>query len=242
MLHLSMNWRGVLWVGFHVFLIASSFLLPQTGEWLLVSWWSEQQDTGPACWRVTRQAASCPRWWSRVQCVYRWGRALTTLSVGLWLLRHYPSHLLAPAWAWLYLVIILPVAIDDGRRVLSGLLYTKASVEAQATSPERHVEVTIDLEPILAEIEDFSPTCEIPTTAREALTARLERIQAECFQHPVGQALMERKERTLTMQIIHISPICQGRGPRRCPHGKLASTLSLTLASRHLSPPRRRGR
>jgi hypothetical protein len=203
MLNLLMNWRGALWIGLHVFLIASSFL-PGTGEWLLTSWWSEQQDTGPAHWRVARQAASYPRWWPRVQRVYRWGRALAALSVSLWLLRHVTSRLLAPGWAWLYLVIILPVAVDDGRRVLSGLLHAKATVEVQATLRESHVEVTIDLEPILAEIEDFSPTCEIPTTAREALTAKLERIRAECFQHPVGQALVEQIDAQVQQVITRV--------------------------------------
>ena len=48
-----------------------------------------------------------------------------------------------------------------------------------------NVEVTIDLKPILAEL-DFSPASETFTTAREALTAKFERIRAECFQHPVS--------------------------------------------------------
>jgi putative transposase len=191
MLNLLMNWRVTLWVAFHVFLIAGSFL-PQTGALLLASWWSEQQDVGPSHWRVTRQAAASPRWWAHVRCVYRWGRALATLSVSLWLLRHLTSRQPAPGWVWLYLVIILPMAVDDGRRVLCGLLYTKTCVKVQAAQPESHAEVTIDLEAILAEIEGFSPTGEVSTTAREALTARLERIRAECFQHPVGQVWMEQ--------------------------------------------------
>jgi len=92
----------------------------------------------------------------------------------------------------LYLVVVLPVAITDGRRVLSGLLYTKVSAEIKIVPPKSHVEVTIDLEPTLAEIEDFSPTGEVYATDREALTAKFERIRAECFQHPVSQALMEQ--------------------------------------------------
>jgi transposase-like protein len=75
--------------------------------------------------------------------------------------------------------------------VLSGLLCPKIS-EVKTIPPKSHVEVTIDLEPILAEIEDFSPSGEVYATEREALTAKFERIRAECFQHPVSQALMEQ--------------------------------------------------
>jgi hypothetical protein len=85
MLNLLMNWRTILWITFHVFLIAGSFL-PQTGGWLLAGWWNEQQDTGSARWRVTRQAVSQPRWWPRVRCAYRWIRALAALSASLWFL------------------------------------------------------------------------------------------------------------------------------------------------------------
>jgi len=49
-----------------------------------------------------------------------------------------------------------------------------------------HAEVIIDLEPILEEIGDFSPTGEVFTTAREALSARFECIRAECAQPMVG--------------------------------------------------------
>ncbi len=188
MLNVLMNWRTILWITLHVLLIAGSFL-PQTSGWLLAGWWNEQQDTGSARWRVTRQAAPCPRWWGRVRCIYSWVRALTALSASLWLLT---SHLPVPGWAWLYLVVILPIAVADSRRVLSGLFYTKVSAEIKTIPPKSHVEVTIDLEPILAEIEDFSPTSEVYATDREALTAKFERIRAECFQHPVSQALMEQ--------------------------------------------------
>ena len=136
MLNLLMNWRTILWITFHVFLIAGSFL-PQAGGWLLAGWWNEQQDTGSARWRVTRQAASYPRWWPRVRCVYTWVRTLTALSASLWLLA---SQLPVPGWVWLYLVIILPVAVDDGRRVLSSLLYTKVSAEIKTIPPKSHVE------------------------------------------------------------------------------------------------------
>lgn len=90
------------------------------------------------------------------------------------------------------LVFVSQAAVDAGRQVLCGLIDTRASVPV--TQPDSHVEVTIDLEPILAELDDFSPVSEVSTTAREALTAKFERIQAECFQHPVGQAWMKQIE------------------------------------------------
>ena len=87
---------------------------------------------------------------------------------------------------WLCLVFVSQAAVDAGRQVLCGSIDTRASVPV--AQPDSHIEVTIDLEPILAELDDFSPVSEVSTTAREALTAKFERIQAECFQHPVGQA------------------------------------------------------
>lgn len=189
MLNLLINWRMTLWIGFHVFLIVGSFL-PQTGELVLASWWAEQKDTGPACWRVTRPATSCPRWWLRVQRVYRWGKAAMVLSLSLWLLEGLLSQPGIPGWVWLGLVFTSHVAVDAGRQLLSGLLDTQAGTPV--TQPDSHVEVTIDLEPILAELDDFSPTSEISTTAREALSAKFERIRAECFQYPVGQAWMKQ--------------------------------------------------
>jgi len=92
----------------------------------------------------------------------------------------------------LCLAIISHVAVGAGRQVLSGLIDTKASVPV--VQPDNHVEVTIDLEPILAELDDFSPASETSTTAREVLTAKFERIRAECFQHPVGQAWMKQSD------------------------------------------------
>ena len=80
--YLLTNWRTALWITFRVFLIASSFL-PQTGGWLLASWWNEEQKIGPASWCATRQAAYYPRWWSHIQRVNRWGKVLAMLSVSL---------------------------------------------------------------------------------------------------------------------------------------------------------------
>lgn len=189
MLNLLINWRITLWIGFHVFLIVGSFL-PQTGELVLASWWAEQKDTGPACWRVTRQVASCARWWPRVQRVYHWGRAIVALGLSLWLLEYLLSQPGVPGWVWLGLVFASQGAVDTCRQVLSGPIDTKTG--APVTQPGSHVEVSIDLEPILAELDDFSPVSETSTTAREALSAKFERIRAECFQQPVGQAWMKQ--------------------------------------------------
>jgi hypothetical protein len=189
MLNLLMNWRTTLWIGFHVFLIVGSFL-PQTGELLLVSWWVEQQEGGPVVWCVTRQAGTCPRWWSRVQRVCHWSRAIVALGLSLWLLEYLLSQPGVPGWVWLGLVFVSQAAVDTCRRVLSGPIDAKAG--APVAQPDSQVEVTIDLEPILAELEEVSPVGEISTTAREALSARFERIRAECFQHPVSRAWMKQ--------------------------------------------------
>jgi hypothetical protein len=188
MFNLLMSWRTMLWIGLHVFLIVGSFL-PQTGGLLLASWWAEQQDVGHTPWHVTRQSNPCPRWWLRIQRVYCWGRAVAALGLSLGLLEYLLSQPGAPGWVWLCLVFISQAAVGAGRQVLSGLTDTEASVPV--VQSDNHVEVTIDLKPILAELDDFSPASET-FTAREALTAKFERIRAECFQHPVGQAWMQQ--------------------------------------------------
>jgi hypothetical protein len=112
------------------------------------------------------------------------------LGLGLWLLEYLLSQPGVPAWAWLGLAYTSFVAVEASRRVLSALMAPQARVSV--AQPDSQVEVLINLEPILAELDEFSPLGEIFTTAREALSARLERIRAECFQHPVGQAWMKQ--------------------------------------------------
>jgi len=147
MLNLLMNWRTTLWIAFLVFLIAGSFL-PQTGGLLLASWWTEQQELGSARWRVTRRPVPCPRWWPRVQRLYRWGRAIVAPGLGLWLLQYLLLPSEVPGWAWLGLVFTGQVALDAGRQVLSDLM--DSPVDVPVAPPDSHVEVTIDLAPILA--------------------------------------------------------------------------------------------
>jgi putative transposase len=202
MLNLLANWRMMLWIGFHVVLIVGSFL-PQTGEWL-AGWWNEQQNAGPVRWGVTRQVTSCPRWWSRVRHACRWGRTVMLLSLSIWFLGNLLPQPVALIWIWLCLecfpVIISRVMVGAGRWVFPRLIDFRAIVSVP--QPDDQNDVIIDLEPILAEIEDFSPLGEVYATAREALTAKFERVRAECFQHPVGQALMEQVDAEVQQVII----------------------------------------
>lgn len=194
MLNLLIDWRTSLWLGLLVFLVVDSFL-PQTGELLLASWWAERKDIGPVRWRATRQAIAWPKWWVCIQRMYRWGRAGMWLGLSLWLLACLLTQPTPPNWAWLCLLVILHVAAGELRRVLPGQDEAKQVQRANVSIAQPDttlVEVTIDLEPILAELGDLSPTGEMSITAREALTAKFERIRAECFQHPVSQALMEQ--------------------------------------------------
>jgi transposase-like protein len=121
------------------------------------------------------------------------------LGASLWLL----GHLLvqsAPQWVWLCLLGLSHVTVREIRPLLVGwaeaklVKRVKVSVAQTAGRSDSSVEVTVDLEPLLAELGDLSPCNEIATTSREALTARLERIRSECFQHPVSRTLMEQLE------------------------------------------------
>lgn len=108
------------------------------------------------------------------------------------------------------LVVTWHVAMDAGRQVLAGLLDTPAGVPI--APPDSHVEVTSDpstgsgrrLEPILTELDDFSPVSEVSTTPRETLTAKLERIRAECFQHPNGQVWLKQIDAEVQQAVKHV--------------------------------------
>ena len=198
-LSLLTNWRVRLFVGLLVLVAAGSFL-PQTGDLLLACWWSEHQSKKTASWQIVRRTVPVPKWWVHAHRVYRWARAGLWLSLSLWLL----GHLLiqsAPTWVWLCLLAVSRVTAREIRLVLSDWIDVRSArkVEASVTRPDdsqdSSVEITIDLEPLLAELGDLSPTGgESTAVSREALTARIERIRAECFQHPVGHALMEQLE------------------------------------------------
>jgi transposase-like protein len=188
------SWRTGLFRGLLILIFISSFL-PQTDSLLPAVWWLEQQRRPTASWRVVRRALPLPRWWGRVHRAYRWGRAGIWLGLSLWLLGHLLTRP-APTWAWLCLVAISHVAGGLIHQLLLDWVEIRpvkpieASIAPPAAGSDSLVEVTVDLEPLLAELGDLSPTSEVTTTAREALTARLERIRAECFQHSVSQALM----------------------------------------------------
>jgi putative transposase len=190
MLNILMNWRATVWVAFLLFLAVCSFL-PQ-GELLLASWWAAQKDKGPVCWRVTRQAVGYPQWWPCVRRLYRWGWAGLWVGLSLWLLRFLLIDPAPPCWAWLCLIALSHVGVGAVQRVLPEQVRARPA-PISGTSPDIELtEVTIDLEPILTELGDLSPTKETSCTEREALTARFERIRAECFRHPAAHALLEQ--------------------------------------------------
>ncbi len=192
MLNLLINWRTGFWLGLLVFLVVGSFL-PQTGKLLLASWWAERKDVGSVRWRTIRQAVAWSQWWARIQRVSCWCQAGMWLS--LWLLAYFLTQPSPPGWDWLCLFVISHVAAGEIRRLLSGQDEAKQVERANVSVAQpdiTSVEVTIDLEPILAELGDLSPSDEMSNTAREALTAKFERIRAECFQHPVGQAWIKQ--------------------------------------------------
>jgi len=208
-LSLLTNWRVHLFVGLRVLVAAGGFL-PQTGDLLLASWWSEHQSKETASWQIVRRTVPVPKWWVHAHRVYRWARAGLWLSLSLWLL----GHLLiqsAPTWVWLCSLAVSRVTAREIRLVLSDWIDVRSArkVEASVTRPDdsqdSSVEVTIDLEPLLAELGDLSPTGgESTAISREALTARIERIRAECFQHPVGHALMEQLEKEVQGVIARV--------------------------------------
>jgi transposase-like protein len=79
------------------------------------------------------------------------------------------------------------------------------SVTQSTASQDSSVEVTIDLEPLLAELGDLCPSGGKSTISREALTAQIERIRATCFHHPVSHALTEQLEaqvRQVTRRVV----------------------------------------
>jgi len=196
-LNLVTNWRISLFVGLLV-LIAASSLLPQMGDRLLAAWWLKRQAGEMTGWRIVHRPVPVPEWWVHAHRVYRWARVGLWLGLSLWLL----GHLLiqpAPTWAWLCLLAVSHVTAREIRHVLSDWIDVTSAqkVEASVTrlndSQDSSVEITIDLEPLLAELGDLSPTGRESTAiSREALTAQIERIRAECFQHPVSHALMEQ--------------------------------------------------
>ena len=190
------NWRTSFLVGLLMLIVVSGFL-PQADGLLPAAWWLEQQRRPRAGWRVVRQTMPLPRWWRRVHRAYRWGRAGIWLGLSLWLLGHLLTRP-APTWAWLCLVVMSHVTVALIRPLLPDWAKARlvepieVSAAQLAASSDSSVEITVNLEPLLAELGDLSPTNEVSTTSREALTARLERIRAECFQHSVSRALMER--------------------------------------------------
>jgi len=198
------NWRTGLWIGLLVLVALNSFVPQMAGPWL-AGWWVEEQRKGASGWQVVRRAVSWPRWWSRVYRAYEWARAGLWLGLSLWLVGHLLRHATSP-WAWVCLAVSWQVTAREIRWLLLDWAGTRlvqavevSTVEAADEGGEA-VEVTVDLAPLLDELGDLSPTHEVTTTAREALTARLERIRAECFQHPISQLLLQQ----IDQQVQHL--------------------------------------
>ena len=193
------NWRVHLFVGLLVLVAAGGFL-PQTGNLLLASWWFEHRNEKMGSWQIVRRTVPVPQWWVRAHRVYRWARAGAWLGVCLYLLGRLSAQP-APAWAWLCLLAVSQVTAREIRQVMSGWIEVRPAQKVESfvvqSADERDsaVEITIDLEPLLAELGDLSPTnVESTTISREALTARIESIRAECFHHPVSHELMKQLE------------------------------------------------
>jgi putative transposase len=192
------NWRTGLLTCLLVVIVISGLLLPMNDQFLAGWWVEQQQGENAAGWRVVRRSVSIPRWWQRIYWTCRWGWAGAWLGVSVWVALQVLAHP-APRWMWLCLFALSYVTIGEIGWLLAGwsdgkqIKMMRVSACPSADMADS-VDVTIDLEPLLAELGDLSPTSEEPVVACEALTARLERIQAECYQHPVAQALIGRIE------------------------------------------------
>jgi transposase-like protein len=66
-------------------------------------------------------------------------------------------------------------------------------------------EITVDLEPLYAELEKLSPDAQMVSQERQAFICRVARIRSECFCHPISEALTQRLEtgvRQIVKQVI----------------------------------------
>ena len=188
------NWRTIMTTGLLVTMVVSSFL-PLSNNILLDTWGIEHAGKGMTGWRVVRRIIRYTKRWMQIHRVCRWGRAGIWIGVNVWLLSQYVNQPIAETG--LCLVVTTSEMVRAIRRVLGECAEVKLaeSIEVSVTrdkNGEQSVEVEVDLEPILNSLGDLSPSDEISLSEREALTARLERIKEECYQHPASRALMER--------------------------------------------------
>mgnify|MGYP001033705538 CR=1 FL=1 len=192
-LGLLINWRVCLFIGLLV-LVAVGSTLPQTSELLSASWWFEHQRRQTTGWQRVRRTIPIPKWWGYARRVHCWAQTGMWLGLCSWLLGRLLTQSV-PTWAWLWLLVVSHVTVREIRHVLFDWIVVRATHTQPTESQESSVEVTIDLEPLLAELGDLSPTnVESTTISREALTARIESIRAECFHHPVSHELMKQLE------------------------------------------------
>ena len=112
-----------------------------------------------------------------------------------------------PALPWIR-VCLLSVSYVTARDiccVLSDWNEIKPISAPASEHSESATEVTIDLEPILADLSDLHLADEgSPTLSREGLTAQIESIRAECFKHPVSHALMEQLESNTQSKVVQV--------------------------------------
>ncbi|MCP4685768.1 MAG: hypothetical protein GY867_10040 [bacterium] len=187
------KWRVYFFIGLLVLVAAGGFL-PQTGKLLLACWWFEEQNRKPVSWRMIQRTIPVPSWWVHARRGYRWARFALGLGLCLWLVGHLTTQP-ASLWAWFHWLAVWYVVVREIHSVLSAWIDIELAIPQPVEGQESGVEVTIDLEPLLAELGDLSPTpVESSTISREALTARIESIRAECFHHPVSHELMKQLE------------------------------------------------
>lgn len=192
-LSLFTNWRTFFFASL-LALVAVGGFLPQTGHLLTASWWLDHQREKTTSWQVVRRTIPAPQWWVHVRQGYRWARAGLGLGICLFLLWQLVTQPALP-WAWVCLLSISYVTVRDICGVLSDWIEIKPVSSPASDYSESEIEVTIDLEPILADLSDLPLAGEESSTlSREELTARIENIRAECFKHPVSHALMEQLE------------------------------------------------
>ena len=197
------NWRFFLFVGILALVVVGGFL-PQIGPLLTASWWFDHQSKQTANWQIVRRTVPAPQWWTHVHQGYRWARVGLGLGICLYLLWHLLTQPV-PAWAWLCLLSVSYATGQEIRCVLSDWIKIEEVSSPVTEATESEIEVTIDLEPILADLRDLPLASENSTTqSREELTAQIESIRAECFKHPVSHALMEQLESNTQSEVAWI--------------------------------------
>ncbi|HET89291.1 MAG TPA: hypothetical protein ENN99_00910, partial [Chloroflexi bacterium] len=168
------NWRTFLFVGLLVLVVVGGFL-PRTGHLLTASWWLNHQSEKTTSWQIVRRTIRVPQWWFRIHQAYRWARTGLGLGIWLFLLWHVLTHPPLP-WTRLCLLSVSYVMVREIRCVLSDWIEIEPMYPSATKGLESEIEVTIDLEPILADLGDLSPANKSTTLSRQERTARIAAI------------------------------------------------------------------